>query len=97
MEVTIKIPAKHREFLKSKGTLDFFVEAVALGQDELAKWTLLESGKNEIKNIMRRKTTKNLASTIPDLGAFELDKPFTPPQLENHQRRHESMNNEILK
>jgi len=48
----IKIPRVHQEFLKNKGTLDYFVNAELLGQDELAKWTLLKSSKREVRKIM---------------------------------------------
>jgi len=54
LNVILKIPKLHREFLQEKGTLDLFVEATQNGQDQLAKWTLLESGRKEIKQIIRR-------------------------------------------
>ena len=73
MEIIIKIPGKHREFLKEKGTLDFFVEAVKLGKNELAKWTLLESSKNELKKIMRRKTTQQLTKCDDDISKPEIN------------------------
>jgi len=56
LETTLRTPEKYRNYLRSKGALDFFVKAVALGKDELAKWTLLESSKLELDEIMKGKS-----------------------------------------
>ena len=40
----LQIPRHHLEFLKSKGTLDHFVEAKLTGDDVMAKWLLLKAG-----------------------------------------------------
>lgn len=44
LELQLRIPKLHRDFLEGKGTLDFFTKAVLQGKDEAAKWTLLKSG-----------------------------------------------------
>ena len=58
MRVILKIPKLHREFLQQKGALDHFVSAKLTGNDFMAKWTLLDSAKNEIKDIVDRDTQK---------------------------------------
>ena len=51
LNMKLKIPRLHLEFLKSKGALDHFVSAKLKGDDVNAKWMLLKSGKNEINKI----------------------------------------------
>lgn len=51
LNVQLRIPRHHLEFLKKKGTLNHFIEAKITGDDELAKWTLLKTAKNEITKI----------------------------------------------
>ena len=43
-----------RLYLKERGTLDFFVKCIDLGQTELAKWCLLKTGKPEIVKIVKK-------------------------------------------
>jgi len=57
LETIMRIPEKQKNFLAKKGTLEFFVEAAALGKDSVAKWTLLESSKKEINRYLKRKET----------------------------------------
>lgn len=53
LKVTLRIPSKHRKFLIEKGALDEFVEAKSTGKNELAKWALIKSAKNEINQIIK--------------------------------------------
>ena len=52
LEYKLRIPKLQREFLESKGALDNFIQAKKSGQSELAKWTLLQSGKGEIDRLV---------------------------------------------
>lgn len=51
LNVQLKIPRHHLEFLKNKGALSHFIEAKITGDDELAKWSLLRAGRREIRKI----------------------------------------------
>ena len=55
LNTTLRIPKLQREFLEEKGSLDVFVEAAALGKDEVAKWVLLNTGRKEIGQILKEK------------------------------------------
>ena len=56
LKTKLQIPRLHLEFLKTKGTLEHFVSAKITGDDEAAKWALLQAGKKEIKTIERQNT-----------------------------------------
>lgn len=49
----MRIPSKHRVFLEEKGVLEEFVEAKLTGKNELAKWALIKSAKDEIHKIIK--------------------------------------------
>ena len=51
LNLKLKIPRLHLEFLHSKGSLDHFVKAKLEGNEVEAKWTLLKTGKKEIRDI----------------------------------------------
>lgn len=51
LNIQLKIPRHHLEFLKNKGALSHFIEAKITGDDEFAKWTLLHAGRKEIRKI----------------------------------------------
>ena len=44
LDIQLKIPRHHYEFLKNKGALNYFVKAKLTGENEIAKWTLLRTG-----------------------------------------------------
>lgn len=47
----MSIPRHHLQHLKEHGAMDVFVDAQLSGDDKLAKWHLLQAGKNDIKKI----------------------------------------------
>ena len=51
LNIQLKIPRHHLEFLKNKGALSHFIEAKIKGDDELAKWSLLHAGRKEIRQL----------------------------------------------
>ena len=51
LNLKLRVPRLHMEFLEEKGSLDHFVQAKLLGQEETAKWSLLKAGKAEITAI----------------------------------------------
>jgi hypothetical protein len=51
LNVQLRIPRHHLEFLKNKGALSHFIEAKITGDDELAKWSLLKAGRKEIRKL----------------------------------------------
>lgn len=53
LTITMRIPSKHRIFLEEKGVLEEFVEAKLSGKNELAKWALIRSAKDEIHQIIK--------------------------------------------
>lgn len=53
LNMKLKIPRHHLEFLKGKGALDHFVSAKLTGDDISAKWALLQAGKTEISGIVQ--------------------------------------------
>ena len=58
LKTKLQIPRLHLEFLKTKGTLEHFVSAKITGDNEAAKWALLEASKKEIGSIEREKNSK---------------------------------------
>jgi len=53
LNMKLKIPRHHLEFLKAKGALDHFVSAKLTGDDISAKWLLVQAGKKEISGIFQ--------------------------------------------
>ena len=51
LNLKLKIPRHHLEFLHKQGSLDHFVSAKITGDEVGAKWSLLKAGKKEIKEI----------------------------------------------
>lgn len=51
LNMQLKIPRHHLKFLKEKGSLDHFVRSKISGQDEMAKWHLTRTAKEEITVI----------------------------------------------
>ena len=47
----MSIPRHHLQHLKEHGALDVFIDAQLSGDDKLAKWHLLQAGKNDIQKI----------------------------------------------
>ena len=58
LDMTLRIPRMHMEFLKEKGKLDEFVDAKLKGDELLAKWLLLDAGKDDIDRIAKRNSQK---------------------------------------
>ena len=52
LEMTLKIPRKHMEFMRDNGKLEEFVDAKLLGKDAEAKWILLNGAERNIDHIM---------------------------------------------
>jgi len=51
LNLKLKIPRHHLEFLHNQGSLDHFVSAKITGDEVQAKWSLLNAGKKEISEI----------------------------------------------
>lgn len=56
LELLMRIPKLHREWMEEKGILDEFVEAKMMGKDATAKWLLLNNSKDEINYIIGQKS-----------------------------------------
>ena len=51
LNVQLRIPRHHLQFLKDKGALGHFIECKLTGDEETAKWSLLKASKHEIRKI----------------------------------------------
>lgn len=52
LNMMLRIPQKHRTFLEQHGALEEFVDAKILGKNELAKWILLATAKDELNEMI---------------------------------------------
>ena len=64
LKTQLKIPRLHEQFLKEKGSLDHFIQAKLSGDDEQAKWLLLNSGRKEISEVQKLQKVHKYESEI---------------------------------
>jgi hypothetical protein len=55
LEMTLKVPRKHMEFMRDNGKFEEFIDAKLLGKDVEAKWMLLDNAESDINKIMAKK------------------------------------------
>lgn len=77
LDMTLRVPRHHAEFLKAKGALDHFVSAKLTGDNISAKWLLRKAGKPEINEIAKTnqdnaRLTANEARRIQKLKMYGL-------------------------
>ena len=64
LEMTLKVPRKHLEFMKDNGRFEEFIEAKLLGKDVEAKWMLLDNAERDINRIMAKKVEEKIPLNV---------------------------------
>jgi hypothetical protein len=64
LEMTLKVPRKHLEFIKDNGRFEEFIEAKLLGKDVEAKWMLLDNAERDINRIMAKKVEEKIPLNV---------------------------------
>lgn len=64
LEMTLKCPRKHLEFMRENGKFEEFIDAKLLGKDVEAKWMLLDNAESEINRIMGKKVEPKIPMNV---------------------------------